>query len=276
MCWQRVEEARCRRRLQSPSETEWPSVFSEVPFRMSASPTFLVATLAALLLASPTPVLSGRVAQLPPLAPAKSSVAPSVATSLAPTRVTLRVSSSQHKVHPSLRSSVVAIEVDHARLEVFAQLGGGLLDDVPLPSRQTVTLELLPMTPFESDAVIEAVTTPTAKSKGLARTSIDAAGTYLWGSVAGADGSRAFLASTDAGTYGFMELDGHTYIISSGLDDAARRLDESAELDMQHAGRIARGSACVKRRERRRGGWFDSVPASARCLRHRLRIPPTL
>ena len=216
MCWQRVEEARCRRRLQSPSETEWPSVFSEVPFRMSASPTFLVATLAALLLASPTPVLSGRVAQLPPLAPAKSSVAPSVATSLAPTRVTLRVSSSQHKVHPSLRSSVVAIEVDHARLEVFAQLGGGLLDDVPLPSRQTVTLELLPMTPFESDAVIEAVTTPTAKSKGLARTSIDAAGTYLWGSVAGADGSRAFLASTDAGTYGFMELDGHTYIISSG------------------------------------------------------------
>ncbi len=207
---------------------------------MSVSSVFLVATLAPLLspfavdalfdgarseerVSASTVQRAADAADVADAAVAATDCATTFLAHFSPTdaiaRGTLRALPSQRIIPPSLRSAVLAVEVDSARLAAFAEHGGGLLDDVPLAPGLDVTLELTPMTPFESGAVLEAVRATPSKSGGLSaltHTPVYADGIYLSGCVAGAEGSHAFLATTDAGTYGFVELDGHTYIISSG------------------------------------------------------------
>ena len=111
------------------------------------------------------------------------------------------------------RASTSIISVDRAALSRFATAGGGLLERFPLGAHLDVTLSLVPVQPFTDDAVLETGRTarrPATSSK------LHSDGAFLVGSVAGAPSSHAFLASSAAGTFGYVEFDGHTFIISSG------------------------------------------------------------
>ena len=106
------------------------------------------------------------------------------------------------------------IQLDHPRLEEFAIHGGGQLADFPLGATRLATLELHPVMPFSSDAQIEVVE---QSSTGQALTKpLTSNGIFLSGHVAGIESSHAFLASSAAGVFGYVEVDGTTYIISSG------------------------------------------------------------
>jgi hypothetical protein len=115
------------------------------------------------------------------------------------------------RVPPALRPFVAVVEVDQTRLRALAQGGGGILRGVPLDPMRSVDLALVPMEPFTADAVLESVGAGPVASKPL---SVD--GAILAGEVLGVEESRAFLASTAAGTFGFIEFPEETIIISSG------------------------------------------------------------
>lgn len=112
-----------------------------------------------------------------------------------------------------VRPHVAAIEVDRTALEHFARAGGGVLR-MPLGPTTQVELELSPSDAVAADARVEAVAR--AKNGTLITTPVVARGAFLAGKVAGDPQSHAFLAVSDAGTFGYVETDAHTYIISSG------------------------------------------------------------
>jgi hypothetical protein len=110
------------------------------------------------------------------------------------------------------------IEIDRAALNRLATAGGGTLHAFPLGPALDVDLELATLDPFESDAEIEvAAIAGTGASTPKRRLAADVdRGVHFVGVVHGAANSRAFLSSTSAGTYGYVEIDRRTFIISSG------------------------------------------------------------
>ena len=111
------------------------------------------------------------------------------------------------------RDHTAAIAVDRGALERLAQSGGGVLA-MPLGPAREALLELQPSDAFGGDSRVEAV--GRAKGGELVRTEIPVRGAFLSGKVSGEADSHAFLAVSDAGTFGYVESGGHTYIISSG------------------------------------------------------------
>ncbi len=146
---------------------------------------------------------------------AATAVAPrSTAVTPPSTAALVRRSAVTAPIPPAARPFTSIIEINHAQLEHFAQHGGGVLVNFPLGATRLATLDLHPVMPFESDATLEVVEQDT---KGSTLTKpLEPNGVFLAGSVAGREGSHAFLASSAAGVFGYVEVDGTTYIISSG------------------------------------------------------------
>ncbi len=113
----------------------------------------------------------------------------------------------------AIRTSAAIIEVDRPALTRFAQAGGGLLSDFPLGPSLTASLSLVPITPFQDDAVLE-IAHARGQASDLRPLRTD--GVYLRGAIAGLADSQAFLSVSDAGTFGFVRWQGRTAIISSG------------------------------------------------------------
>jgi len=117
------------------------------------------------------------------------------------------------RVPAAARPHATAIEVRRTELERFAQAGGGVLM-MPLGPTREAPLELRPCDAFTQDSRVDAV--GRAKDGALTCTQVRVRGAFLSGIVSGEPESRAFLAVSDAGTFGYVESEGHTYIISSG------------------------------------------------------------
>ena len=111
------------------------------------------------------------------------------------------------------RAHTAVISVDRARIERFAREGGGLLA-MPLANTRVAMLKLHPSDSFTADARIEMVR---AQADGTLKTSpVELRGAFLAGSIVDEPGTHAFLAVSDAGTFGYVETATNTYIISSG------------------------------------------------------------
>jgi len=111
------------------------------------------------------------------------------------------------------RPHTAVISVDRARIERLAAEGGGLLS-VPLANTRTVDLDLRPFEGLADEARIEVVSDdPRGRRSTRA---VEVRGAFLAGTVAGEPGTHAFLAVSDAGTFGYVETATNTYIISSG------------------------------------------------------------
>ena len=129
-----------------------------------------------------------------------------------------RVDEAILRVPRAARPHTAIIAIDRARLERLARDGGGLLD-MPLGNARIATLELRPSESFAGDARVEAMR-PRADGTLVAEP-VEVRGAFLAGSIAGEPGTHAFLAVSDAGTYGYVETADRTYIISSGPFGAA-------------------------------------------------------
>lgn len=127
--------------------------------------------------------------------------------------VVSRVEPGQQRIPHALRESVAVITVDQARLASFARQGGGLLPGFPLGPRESVALVLAPFDPFTEDAVVEF---GAAAEGAVRRERLRSTGTILHGVVGDDPGSRVYIAATVAGTFGFVESRGRTFIVSSG------------------------------------------------------------
>ncbi|MFZ9915183.1 MAG: M12 family metallo-peptidase, partial [Phycisphaerales bacterium] len=117
-------------------------------------------------------------------------------------------------IPPAARPHTVVVSIDRARLEAFANAGGGLLENVPLSPTYTASLALNPVNPLAADARLEIVGADEKGNPVVREGTVS--GAFLAGSVAGVEGSHAFLAASDAGTFGYVELPDRTFIISSG------------------------------------------------------------
>lgn len=200
----------------------------EGPLVMSASPVAFLGAVAALLLPASMPAsmpVSTQASNGASLTPVlRAALAHSGAVVLqgrpqrASERMVLRQLASQRAVPRMLRPTVVAVAIDQDRLLDFTEAGGGILEDVPLGPFHEVALELVPIRPFEADARIEA-SRPAPGARGLRAletAAVPFTGAFLVGKVEGIDDSHAFLASSEAGVYGYVEIPGRTYLISSG------------------------------------------------------------
>ena len=105
------------------------------------------------------------------------------------------------------------IELDRARLEEIARAGRGRLA-LPLGNTRVAMLDLRPSDSFTSESRIDVVERDAGGADKVRTT--EARGVFLAGSIEGEAGTHAFLAISDAGTYGYVETPTHTYVISSG------------------------------------------------------------
>jgi hypothetical protein len=109
----------------------------------------------------------------------------------------------------------LAIEVDDAAWMVMDLRDAAWLDEVPLSDGSTVDLRLSRVLPYAPGArIVEMVAGPNGAplERELELPEISA-----WsGEVAGAPGSRAFVARSAAGLHGFIQIEGRTEFISSG------------------------------------------------------------
>jgi hypothetical protein len=167
-------------------------------------------------------IIAAHVALTPLLAPpSPKGLAPLVASSapdLAIGTGIVRRSSDLRSIPRAARPYTSVIEIDHAALRRFSSQGGGVLEGMPLGREATASLVLEPIEPFGDDAILERPA-PAADGSGVRRVRwerLHAEGVFLRGSVVGAPDSHAFLAVSDAGTFGFVEWDDRIYIISSG------------------------------------------------------------
>lgn len=134
--------------------------------------------------------------------------APAPSLSSAVRRATVQV------VPRALRPFLTILEVDAAGLESFASRGGGVLVGVPLdPSRQ-VDLILSPSAALADTPAVDQIVV--GAHGDLAALPVPPRGAFLSGQVVGDPASTAFLASSAAGTFGFVQSGGVTWIISSG------------------------------------------------------------
>lgn len=140
--------------------------------------------------------------QVPAAAPAADVPAPPIRRSAAPLRI-----------RQAARPYTVALEVDRAAIERLARDGGGVFS-VPLSPDFTAELELHPCGAFTNDARVESV--GRGKLGAITTTPVAVRGAYLTGRLAADPSSHAFLAVSDAGTFGYVETDERTFIISSG------------------------------------------------------------
>ena len=111
------------------------------------------------------------------------------------------------------RPHTAVISVDRAALEALAASGGGAIIDFPLGPNRRETLALAPIEALEQGA---AVAMERNAAGELVERRIEVGGAFLAGSVVGFEGSHAFIAASDAGTFGYVEVGEKTYIISSG------------------------------------------------------------
>ena len=167
-------------------------------------------------------IIAAHVALTPLLAPpSPKGLAPLVASAtpdLAIGMGIVRRSSDLRSIPRGARPYTSVIEIDHAALRRFSSQGGGVLEGMPLGREATASLVLEPIEPFGDDAILERPA-PAADGSGVRRVRwerLHAEGVFLRGSVVGAPDSHAFLAVSDAGTFGFVEWDDRIYIISSG------------------------------------------------------------
>lgn len=148
--------------------------------------------------------------QAVPIGPVSSGISPTPTRQARPSDGPIQRGDSL-RVPPALRPFVAVVEVDQTRLRALAQVGGGILRGVPLDPMRSVDLALVPVEPFTEDALLERV-----GAGPVAATPLSIDGAILAGEVLGIEESRAFLASTAAGTFGFIEFPEETIIISSG------------------------------------------------------------
>lgn len=119
------------------------------------------------------------------------------------------------RIPRAARAATAAVVIDRVRLERLARAGGGLLERVPLGPSAEVDLSLAPIEPFSGDAVLDVV----RKRNGrfvTTRSAAHAEGVFLAGSVVGEPDSRAYLAVSPAGEFGFVERAGRRTVFSSG------------------------------------------------------------
>jgi hypothetical protein len=125
----------------------------------------------------------------------------------------VRVIDSKVAMPDAARPHTAVISVDRAALESLAQAGGGAIIDFPLGPNRVETLALAPVEAIEPGA---AVAMQRNEAGELVERPVEVRGAFLAGSVVGFEGSHAFLAASDAGTFGYVEVGEKTYIISSG------------------------------------------------------------
>jgi hypothetical protein len=113
-----------------------------------------------------------------------------------------------------LRDHLSVIEADSAALEAFAATGGGIVRSFPLGPFADVDLVLQPSEALASAPSVDQVVV--GAHGGLASIPAPPRGAFLRGTVVGNADSVAFLAASAAGTFGFVQMDGVTWIISSG------------------------------------------------------------
>ncbi|MEY3143392.1 MAG: hypothetical protein RLY21_1885 [Planctomycetota bacterium] len=159
---------------------------------------------------------TGRVAPAPVLLP---ETARPVAHAIAP-RVDLRtVRRAQTQVVPrQLRRHLSLIEVDAVALESFAARGGGVLRGFPVDPSNAFDLVLQPTAALAAAPSVDQIVV--GAHGELASIPTPPRGVFLSGGVVGDPDSTAFLASSAAGTFGFVQRDGTTWIISSGPYDS--------------------------------------------------------
>jgi hypothetical protein len=109
----------------------------------------------------------------------------------------------------------LAVEVDQAAWMVMDLRDAAWLDEVPLSDGSTVDLRLSRVLPFAPGArIVEMVAGPGGQA---VERSLELPNISAWsGSVAGAPGSRAFVALSAAGLHGFIQMEGRTEYIASG------------------------------------------------------------
>ena len=138
-------------------------------------------------------------------------------TRAAPHAVLWRVPD-QGRIPKLARHATSVIEVDRSALHRLAAAGGGTFFDVPLGPALDVDLELATIDPFEADAEVEISSRDVDAATPLKRrlaSDVDR-GAHFVGVVRGHSNSHVFLSASAAGTYGYVEFDGRTFIISSG------------------------------------------------------------
>lgn len=161
-----------------------------------------------LLIAFATPALSVRPTQ--PLPPSQSVLVDETQGMLHEPMV-LRSLTDQRSVPKWLRDSTVAVSLDQERLAMFAHAGGGVLTDLPCGPWMELDVHLAPIAALSTDAWVEV-----QHARAPRRTPFVGDAVVLAGGVVGVDASTVFLASSDAGTFGFVEIEDQLFIISSG------------------------------------------------------------
>ena len=117
-----------------------------------------------------------------------------------------------------LRRHLSVIEVDTTALESFSARGGGVLRGFPVDPSRAFDLVLQPSAAL---AAVPSVDQIVVGAHGeLASIPTPPRGIFLSGQVLGDPDSTAFLASSAAGTFGFVQSEGTTWIISSGPYDS--------------------------------------------------------
>jgi hypothetical protein len=113
-----------------------------------------------------------------------------------------------------LRSSLTVLEVDGPALEAFAARGGGVLAGVPLDPTHEADLIVAPSAALADTPSVDQIVV--GAHGGLASIPTPPRGAFLSGRLASDPSSTAFIASSAAGTFGFVQSGGVTWIISSG------------------------------------------------------------
>lgn len=111
------------------------------------------------------------------------------------------------------RDGVLTLAISRPAIEPGATV---IVPDFPLPGGGHVSLEMTSREAFAPDAQLVVV-------RGAAEERIAIPEmTLLSGSIAGDERSRAFLSFSEAGVQGFIQLDGRTYVVSSGAPMSGR------------------------------------------------------
>jgi hypothetical protein len=122
-----------------------------------------------------------------------------------------------HLAGPALPA--VSLHVDERAWDEIEASTVAWIDGVPLSDGSSIDLRLRRMDPFTADArivVVEAGPDGRPREREIARPRLSA-----WaGEVSGRPGSRALIARSAAGLHGYVQFDGRTEILSTGIGNA--------------------------------------------------------
>jgi len=107
--------------------------------------------------------------------------------------------------------------IDHAVVEQLARVGSARIAAFPLEDGVSVDLDLHRIRVLSGDARV--VVGTDAGDRAIARPDV----LLLGGSVVSSTGSTVFLSFFRDGVNGYVEVDGHTHVISSGPSDRPRQ-----------------------------------------------------